>query len=116
MRVIIKLIKSKQDKHSNMERLFSKLIIAIAVGILVGTVIGGMEKNQKVEYYFINDTTQEVSEDFYKRLNEDSDMKWREKVFKKTTFNKDLAFYYGAITGATLMILLLIPYLIKNKK
>jgi hypothetical protein len=92
-----------------MRKLMTQVIFSIAIGVLVGVLIGGKKENKKVEYYFHGE---EISKERY----DYKEMGGNKDIFIKEHFNTDLALYYGAITGASLMIILLLIPSNKKKK
>jgi hypothetical protein len=97
-----------------MNRLTVKIILAIAIGVLVGTVFGNLESNKIVTYHEPTaNGNSEISKD---RYESDLNNKFNTNdSFRKISFNVELGFYYGAITSSSTIILLLIPSLIKKQ-
>jgi len=98
-----------------MYKLIVKIILAIAIGVIVGTVSGNLESNKIVTYFYpLGNASVEISKESYEY---EQDNKYNtHKSYKKIFFNKELGFYYGAITSSSLIILLLIPSLMKKQE
>jgi hypothetical protein len=103
--------KIKEENIVKMNKLIVKIILSIAIGVLVGTVSGNLESNKTITYSMRSVAGSfEISKKKYDEYN-----KRGAYVNKKVAFNKELGFYYGAITGSSLIILFLIPGLIKKQ-
>lgn len=97
-----------------MKEILAKLLVSIALGIITGMIVGGLEKNQIQNYYFSYDgPVTEISADLYE--NQIAKPEQRIKVFKKSLFNKELAIYYGSIAGASFAVIFMLPVLFKRK-
>ena len=93
-----------------MNKIIIKVILAIAIGVLVGTITGNLESNKKTIYFMYSEGGGfEIPKEKYIELKDNA------LLNKKISFNKELGFYYGAITSSSLIILLLAPNLLKKQ-
>ena len=98
-----------------MKPLEIKIILAIAIGILVGTVSGNLESNKELTYFhsaFEKEISKEAYDMYVKRFKDPNGNKDRLKTVlnKKVTFNKELGFYYGAMSRPEIAIHNKYPY------
>ena len=94
-----------------MNKLVIKIIFALAIGILTGTITGNLQQNKTITYFIVTDGGGfEIPKKKYDEFNQNGSL-----VNKKTSFNKELGFYYGAIVGSSLIILFLIPSIFKKQ-
>ncbi|WPR72496.1 hypothetical protein SLW70_04980 [Flavobacterium sp. NG2] len=94
-----------------MNKLVTKIIFAFAIGMLTGTITGNLQQNKTTTYFVITDGGGfEIPKKKYDEFNKNGSL-----VNKKTSFNKELGFSYGAIASSSLIILFLIPSMLKKQ-
>lgn len=93
-----------------MEKIFIKLIISIAIGAIVGLI--AEQQNKVIKYYVIagEPTLIPISKAIY----DDGVLKDSSKYLREEIFNAQVFFYYGGLSGAGLIIILLLPNLINR--
>jgi len=96
-----------------MSKIKVKLIIAITIGLLVGTIVGYVKSNKSYYRNFLRDDVKISKEEYEYNI-------WNNKEEKRDyrieeTFNKGLALLTGVSTGAPLIIIILLPTLFKKE-
>ncbi len=93
-----------------MEKIFMKLIISIAIGAIVGLI--AEQQNKVIKYYVIAGEPALIP--ISKAIYDEGVLKDSSKYLKEEIFNTQLFFYYGGLSGAGLIIILLLPNLINR--
>jgi uncharacterized membrane-anchored protein YhcB (DUF1043 family) len=95
-----------------MNKLLSKLIISIAIGIIVSQLVGNLTKVTR--YYWYVSPKSEVT---YERFMEEKETKLNAKHYKEEKhFNKSNALTYGLISFSIVAIALFSPGIFKKPK
>ena len=92
-----------------MNKLLSKLIISIAIGIIVSQLVGNLTKVSR--YYWYGSTKSEVT---YEEFMEGKDL--NEEYREEKYFNKSNSLTYGLISFSFIAIALFTPEIFKNSK
>jgi hypothetical protein len=99
-----------------MEKIVSKVLVAIALGLIVGVSIGLNNEIVSVKYFYggggnVNEISPQLAKKF--RMEYDGES----VIEKKTTmFNYKMAWVNGLLTTSVCVIILLVPNLIGKAK